>query len=286
MRLLTEARVQALTGEIMVGDWAFSPESASLARGGERRRLEHRAARVLELLCRRRGAPVSTAELVENVWEGRSLSHNSVAVVIADLRRALDDDSRRPRYIETIPKRGYRLLAPVAIGDAAGGETTIPLPEPAGPARYPRRAMLGALLAAALLGVATLIFSATRAPAPFVVTIAPIPNETGNPAYDPLAPAVTDLVAAHVGGVEGVRIVRGEGARIDARIGGRLVLWNRQASLSLSAEDPATGIVLWSAIAAGPAEALPRQIDAAIANFAATVAARREGRGDGGATGP
>ncbi len=283
MRLLTEARVEALTGEIMLGDWVFSPESASLARGGERRRLEHRAARVLELLCRRRGAPVSTAELVDKVWEGRSLSQNSVAVVIADLRRALDDDSRQPRYIETIPKRGYRLL--VRVADTAGAGPT-PSPGPAMVVRHPRRVMLVAILAAALLGVAALLFSTTRAPAPFVVAITAIPNETGNPAYDPLAPAVTDLVAAHVGRVEGVQVVRGEGVRVDARIGGRLVLWNRQASLSLSAEDPATGIVLWSVIAAGPAEALPRQIDAAIANFAATVAARREGGGNEGATGP
>lgn len=267
--------MQALTGEIMVGDWAFSPEAASLARGGERRRLEHRAARVLELLCRRRGAPVSTAELVDNVWEGRSLSQNSVAVVIADLRRALDDDSRQPRYIETIPKRGYRLLAPVSVEEPAGAEPSPPAP--ASTARHPRRIMLAAILATALLGLVASIFSPTAAPAPFVVTIAPLPNETGNPGYDPLALAVTDLVAAHVGAVEGVQVVRGEGARVDARIGGRLVLWNRQVSLSLDAEDPATGVVLWSAIAAGPAEALPRQIDAAIANFAATVPTRREG---------
>lgn len=265
--------MQTLTGEIMVGDWAFSPESASLARGGERRRLEHRAARVLELLCRRRGAPISTAELVDNIWGGRSLSQNSVAVVIADLRRALDDDARRPRYIETIPKRGYRLLAPVGIGYAAGTA-----PEPAPAAGLPRRTWLAALLIMALFGVAALIFSANRTPAAFVVTIAPIPNETGNPAYDPLALAVTDLVSAHVGGVDGVQIVRGEGARVDARIGGRLVLWNRQVSLSLNAENPADGRMLWSVIAAGPAQELPRQIGAAIANFAATVPALREGR--------
>jgi DNA-binding winged helix-turn-helix (wHTH) protein len=267
--------VQALTGEIMVGDWAFSPASASLSRGGERRRLEHRAARVLELLCRRQGAPVSTTELVDHVWEGRSLSQNSVAVVIADLRRALDDDSRSPRYIETIPKRGYRLLAPVAIDEAPASDEAADAP-PAGN----RRSMLGALVLAILVGVGALIFAATRAPAPLVVAIAAIPNQTGDPRYDPLALAVTDLVATHIGGVEGVQIVRGDGARVDARIGGRLVLWNRQASLSLNAEDPATGTVLWSAMAAGPAEALPRQIAAAIANFGGYVSARREGRVD------
>ena len=143
-----------------------------------------------------------------------------------------------------------------------------------------------ALILALLVGVGALFFSATRPPPPLVVAIAPIPNQTGDPAYDPLALAVTDLVATQVAGVEGVQVLRGDGARVDARIGGRLVLWNRQASLSFSAEDPASGTVLWSAMAAGPAGALPRQIDAAVANFGTYVAARRDGRVDKGGAGP
>ena len=267
--------MQPLTGEIMVGDWAFSPGSGSLARNGERRRLEHRAARVLELLCRRSGEPVSAAELVEAVWSGRALSQNSVAVVIADLRRALDDDSRQPRYIETIPKRGYRLLAPVVAEQQA--QTPAPDAEATPAQPRPRRFMLAALILAAIAGLAGLILTTSRTPAPLVVAIASIPNETGDRNYDALALAVTDLVATEIGGVPEVQVVRASGARVDARIGGRLVLWNRQASLSLRAEDPATGTVLWSVMAAGPAEALPRQIRAATANFAAYVAARREG---------
>lgn len=272
--------MQAATGEIMVGDWAFSPGSGSLARNGERRRLEHRAARVLELLCRRSGEPVSAAELVATVWNGRSLSQNSVAVVIADLRRALDDDSRQPRYIETIPKRGYRLLAPVVAEETAPVQPAAadPLTMPVSP--QPRRFIMAVIALAAIVGVATLIFSVNQPPAPLVVAIAAIPNETGDRRYDPLALAVTDLVATEIGGLPGVQVMRAPGGRVDAQVGGRLVLWNQQASLSLRAEDPATGAVLWSAMAAGPAAALPRQIHAAAANFSAYVETRRAGRVD------
>src|SRR4051794_5789758 len=95
-------------GTYRVGEWQFHPASGELRRGAELRRLEPRAARTLELLCGARGAVVSQDELIKDVWDGRSLSENSVAVVIGQLRRALGDDARDPKLIETIPKRGYR----------------------------------------------------------------------------------------------------------------------------------------------------------------------------------
>ena len=63
------------------------------------------------MLCEAGGDVVSQEQLIDGVWQGRALSENSVAVVIGQLRRALDDDAREPRLIETIPKRGYRLRA-------------------------------------------------------------------------------------------------------------------------------------------------------------------------------
>ena len=247
-----------MSEEFQVGDWRFSPATGTLSRGGERRRLEHRAARVLELLHRRRGAPVSGAELVESVWEGRALSPNSVAVVIGDLRRALDDDSRAPRYIETIPKRGYRLVAGA---------------EPEAPPRSRRLAIAG--IVAALLAVGAAIWlTRERALEDFAVALVPIVNATGDPRYDPLTAAVSDLVATEIAARPGVRIVRADGP-VQARMRGRLVLWNGQASVSLSVEDAADGTVLWSAMAAGPAGVLPRQIHAAAANFGPEIERRR-----------
>src|SRR5687767_7706843 len=93
-----------------IGDWTFDPDANELRRGDERRRLEHRAARTLELLCSRPGQVVTPDEIVAHVWNGRAISANSVPVVISDLRQALEDDARSPRYIETVAKRGYRLL--------------------------------------------------------------------------------------------------------------------------------------------------------------------------------
>jgi DNA-binding winged helix-turn-helix (wHTH) protein len=255
-----------MSGEIFVGDWAFSPATASLSRGEERRRLEHRASKVLELLCQRQGVTISAAELVQAVWNGRSLSQNSVAVVIADLRRALDDDSREPRYIETIPKRGYRLLASVKAPEEPqvdGG----PIP-PVG-----RRLLAGAAVLAAL-AAAWLGYSSLSAASPYTVTVAAFPNETGTRTYEPLAPAITEMVTTELGRLEDVRVMRGD-ANADAHVRGKVVLWNGHASVSLFAEDPETGAVLWSGMAPGPSSALPRQVRHELAEFGRFVASRR-----------
>ncbi|MGI4881354.1 MAG: winged helix-turn-helix domain-containing protein, partial [Janthinobacterium lividum] len=92
-----------------IGSWTFDADGGRLTAGETEVPLEHRAARTLEMLCRDRGRPVSRDDILAQVWEGRSVSANSVAVVVADLRRALGDDAAAPRYIATVPKRGYRL---------------------------------------------------------------------------------------------------------------------------------------------------------------------------------
>ena len=97
-------------GTHRIGGWEFLPASGELRRRTDVRRLEPRAAKVLEMLCEADGEIVSQDQLIAAVWGGRSLSENSVAVVIGQLRRMLEDDARVPRLIETIPKRGYRLI--------------------------------------------------------------------------------------------------------------------------------------------------------------------------------
>ena len=102
--------LQSGIGSHRIGEWHFHPGSGELRRGSDVRRLEPRAARTLELLLEARGSVVSHERLIHEVWSGRTLSENSVAVVVGQLRRALGDDARDPRLIETIPKRGYRLI--------------------------------------------------------------------------------------------------------------------------------------------------------------------------------
>jgi len=68
---------------------------------------------VLVCLAEHAGAPVSKEELLQTVWPNTYVTNDVLKGAISDLRRALDDNARQPRVIETIPKRGYRLIAPV-----------------------------------------------------------------------------------------------------------------------------------------------------------------------------
>src|SRR5690606_18642573 len=78
---------------------------------------------VLLLLAERAPGAVSTDELLDHVWPGVVVGDNVVHQVITRLRRALGDDARRPRYIETLRKRGYRLLViPAALSSSPAAD--------------------------------------------------------------------------------------------------------------------------------------------------------------------
>lgn len=72
--------------------------------------LEPRVLAVLTALAERPGLTVSTAHLVEMVWEGREGSGQALGLSIQSLRLALGDDPRAPRFIETVPGIGYRWI--------------------------------------------------------------------------------------------------------------------------------------------------------------------------------
>lgn len=103
----------------VVGEWRVSPLLNLLARGDEQVRLEPRVMDVLVHLAKRADELVSKEELIEQVWKGRYVTDDVLSVTIYSLRKAFGDDARRPRYVETISRRGYRLIAPVQSATAA-----------------------------------------------------------------------------------------------------------------------------------------------------------------------
>ena len=91
----------------------MDPTTNELARGGEVVRIEPKAMEVLLALAQRAGQAVSREELLAAVWPGVVVGDEALTQSIIKLRRALGDNPRSPSYIETISKRGYRLIAPV-----------------------------------------------------------------------------------------------------------------------------------------------------------------------------
>ncbi|MEA0763262.1 winged helix-turn-helix domain-containing protein [Xanthomonas campestris] len=96
-----------------LGPLLVEPERLMLIGDGERITLEPRMMEVLVALAERAGEVISAEQLLIDVWHGSFYGDNPVHKTIAQLRRKLGDDSRQPRFIETIRKRGYRLLPKV-----------------------------------------------------------------------------------------------------------------------------------------------------------------------------
>ncbi|MEA9902474.1 nSTAND1 domain-containing NTPase [Xanthomonas campestris] len=96
-----------------LGPLLVEPERLALISDGESITLEPRMMEVLVALAERAGEVISAEQLLIDVWHGSFYGDNPVHKTIAQLRRKLGDDSRQPRFIETIRKRGYRLLPKV-----------------------------------------------------------------------------------------------------------------------------------------------------------------------------
>jgi DNA-binding winged helix-turn-helix (wHTH) protein/TolB-like protein len=164
--------------------------SGELRKAGSRVPLQEQPFRVLVLLLRRSGEVVSREELQQALWSGDTFVdfEHGVNVAIARLREALGDEAGRPRFIETLPRRGYRFVAPVmpqpTDADAATGAAA------AARSRWVRQTALAAAAVGALAlggGAAIWRFNTNR---PVSVTerdtilITDFVNHTGDDVFD------------------------------------------------------------------------------------------------------
>lgn len=102
------------------GDFEFSVRALELRKDGEVVRLQQQPLRVLLALLEYSSEVVTRDEIRERVWPGVPVQDfdNSLRVAINKLRQALADDSENPRYVETLPRRGYRWLYPVSVHES------------------------------------------------------------------------------------------------------------------------------------------------------------------------
>jgi len=106
-----------------LGDWLVEPHLNRISRRGTSRLLRPQVMDLLVYLAGRPNQVVATDDLLDEVWAGVIVSSGSVYNCVNELRRALDDDPQLPAYIETISKRGYRLIAAVEFeGEKPGAD--------------------------------------------------------------------------------------------------------------------------------------------------------------------
>jgi len=184
-------------------------DCGELRRDGTRLRVPFQPLRLLELLASRAGRVVTREEIRDYLWPADTHVdfEQGINACIRQVRGALDDHADRPRYVETLPKIGYRFIRPVER-ESAGGET-VPVVRAARPARRWREAGTAAFLAlAAAGGVVTIAAIGARLAAGSersttdrrpVVMVLPFRNLTGSPDDDSLGDGLTEELIAQLG---------------------------------------------------------------------------------------
>ena len=96
-----------------ISDWLYDPIASQLVQGNKKINLQNQVAKVLlELICTN-GQLISKKQLLQRAWEGTVVTENSLDKTISELRKVFGDSRTNPMFIETIPKKGYRIIAPI-----------------------------------------------------------------------------------------------------------------------------------------------------------------------------
>jgi DNA-binding winged helix-turn-helix (wHTH) protein len=105
-------------GRFAFADFVLDPQDRRLSRAGSAVELNARYLDALALLVREAGKLVSKEQFHDEVWRGVPVTDEALTQCIKTLRRQLGDDAGAPRFIETVPKHGYRFIASVAAAEA------------------------------------------------------------------------------------------------------------------------------------------------------------------------
>jgi DNA-binding winged helix-turn-helix (wHTH) protein/tetratricopeptide (TPR) repeat protein len=265
------------TGPIRLCEWVLYPDRRLLESDDDSRRLEPKAVDVLALLVARAGDVVSKDELIDRVWESRIISEGTLTNTIAELRQALGDDAREPRFIETIPKRGYRLACPVEDvgGHAVGGDSTpTALRKP-----WPTAAAIALVVSLAVAAV--IIWSRPPTLEPDRILATPFVNRTGEPELGPYATLARDRILSGLAesGIarpvsaddatgaatidEVCRTARSHGAAL--AVTGALYLHEGEVEVQTRLVDVAEGELLYAASPViGPRSEITASVDEAV----------------------
>ncbi|MCM2310572.1 MAG: tetratricopeptide repeat protein [Steroidobacteraceae bacterium] len=229
------------TASFRVGDWVADPARDLLVRGDEQVKIEPRSMEVLRRLARQPGAVVSQAELEADVWAGVIVTSQSVYQAIAQLRRVLGDNPREPRYIETVPRRGYRLVTPVApvVSEAPTTDDVpaqaVPEPDPTPAPAQPMRLRRPRIVFATIVGMLALMVVVGWAYWPqwqsrrgSSIAVLPFDDLSADRSQGYLANLLVDELTNALGQVQGLKVAARDSARTASLDGAAMTAIGKQ----------------------------------------------------------
>ena len=193
-------------------DFLVDPDNWSLTCDGEEVHLEPVVLKLLIYLISHRDRLVTRQELMDTVWGDTVISESALTKAVARLRKALQDDSGHPSYLETVHSQGYRFIATV--------EETV---KPVSSANSGRNAMLRyGLVGATPIVIALLLFNvwpgtpedaAPETAAIRSVAVLPLRNLTGDPGQDYFADGLQDILITELSQIPGLRVTSRQSTR-------------------------------------------------------------------------
>ncbi len=219
---------------VRFGVFEVSFQSGEVRKAGMRIKVQQQPLKLLESLLKRPGEVVTREELRSQVWPAESFGDfdQALNIAVGKLRSALGDSAESPQFIETIPKRGYRFIAEVAVIDAddrptraegLGGSSSgtdsqlkfpVADPSPAAESARGRQRIGGWIMAGLLLvvviGTLAVWRSRSTGQASGVVrsiVVLPLNNFSGDPSQDYFADGMTDQLITDLAQISALRVI-------------------------------------------------------------------------------
>ena len=204
-----------------IGEWLVDPDSGRLRRGDDEVKLEPKVMAVLVCLAQQPGKVLSREELEATVWAGTIVGYDALSNSIIKLRKALGDERSNPHYIETVSKKGYRLVADVRH-PSGSEEALVALPGGSRRTDTPGRKPGTIAIAAAI--VAALVLSLVIALDPFglrtsandastaeqtrpAIVVLPFKNLSDDAKQEYFSDGITDDLITDLSRVNGLQVV-------------------------------------------------------------------------------
>ena len=276
-----------LTSVVRFGTYEVSRQSGELRKAGLRIKVQQQPMKLLEILLEHPGEVVTREELRSRVWPNENFGDFDLAlnIAIGKLRSALGDSAENPRFIETLPKRGYRFIADVSVVDTDARPKRqepvaedLPATDPGhkiqgiGLAVAPQRRLLPTrwIIVALALVLSLAIFSVwlfrSQAPAPTVIrsiAVLPLENLSGDAAQNYFADGMTDELITDLAQISALRVISRtsvmvyKGARkplpqiahelnVDAVVEGTVLRSGDQVRITAQLIEASTDKHLWS----------------------------------------
>ena len=211
-----------MDNDFRVGPWLVQPGLNSISENGTSTRLEPKVMEVLVCLAECPGDVVTKEKLLQTVWPDTFVSDDVLKRSVSELRRIFGDDAHESRVIETIPKRGYRLVAQV---QPVNGRVAPDIPKPTGKAEPPRVGtsdrewkvglvaagiavvVCGLLLTANVRGIGGRLFGESSLPPIRSLAVLPLQNLSGDPSQDYFADGMTEELITQLSRLSSLRVI-------------------------------------------------------------------------------